>query len=291
VSPEAFDLHPDALLAPSQPPRVRVQWLGTAGFAIEHDGHTLLIDPYVTRASLARCLLSTLTPDEVAIARYVPKASAIVVGHTHFDHALDVPAIARRTGAVVLGSRSAVALCRSYGIPDAQVRDVERAPGSQPAIAEVGPFRLRFVPSAHSRFVLGRVPFPGDIQDCDDVPMRAERYRCGAVFRVEITVAERTIVHVGSAEIVTATETLRDPNLLLLCTAGWTSSDRFPERAVRTFSPRAVLLSHWDSFFSPLDQPARALPRIALPRLVDRLTRAAPDMVVGTVPLLGEVRL
>jgi L-ascorbate metabolism protein UlaG (beta-lactamase superfamily) len=29
---------------------VRVTWLGTAGFAVEHDGHVLLLDPYLTRA-------------------------------------------------------------------------------------------------------------------------------------------------------------------------------------------------------------------------------------------------
>jgi L-ascorbate metabolism protein UlaG (beta-lactamase superfamily) len=35
---------------------VRVTWLGTAGFAVEHHGHVLLLDPYLTRASLSRCV-------------------------------------------------------------------------------------------------------------------------------------------------------------------------------------------------------------------------------------------
>ena len=53
-----------------------------------------------------------------------------------------------------------------------------------PAETEVGPFRLRFFASAHSRFLLGKVPFPGEIADCDQVPLRAHQYRCGAVFGV-----------------------------------------------------------------------------------------------------------
>jgi L-ascorbate metabolism protein UlaG (beta-lactamase superfamily) len=268
---------------------VRVRWLGTAGFAIEHDGAVLLIDPYVTRASLAACVAAPLRSDAIAVARHAPRADAIVVGHTHFDHALDVPAIALATGATVLGSRSAVKLCRASGVPEAQVHDVERSPGSEPIVAEVGPFRLRFVPSAHSRFLFGRVPFPGEIADCDDVPLRTERYRCGAVFAVEIRVAGRAIVHLGSAELLANPFEAREPDLVLLCTAGWQSSRDLPERVARALSPRAVLLSHWDDFFRPLERGAHMLPAMAVPKLVDRLSSAARDVKVGAVPLLGSV--
>ncbi|MFO0760471.1 MAG: MBL fold metallo-hydrolase [Byssovorax sp.] len=271
--------------------QVRVRWLGTAGFAIEHDGAVVLIDPYLTRASLGRCLTSRLEPDHTAIVRHVPRASAIVVGHTHFDHALDVPAIARHTGAEVFGSRSAAALCLASGVPANKVRDVERSPGADPVTVEVGPFTLRFLPSAHSRLLLGRVPFPGEIADCDDIPLRAERYRCGAVFAVEIRVAGRLLVHLGSAEVVPGMSAVREPDLLMLCVAGWTSSPDLPERVATAFSPRNVLLSHWDDFFRPIGEPARALPAMALPRLVDRLGKATREAHIGTLPLLGDVWL
>jgi L-ascorbate metabolism protein UlaG (beta-lactamase superfamily) len=268
---------------------VRVRWLGTAGFAIEHEGAVLLIDPYLTRASLAACVAAPLRSDAVAVARHAPRADAIVVGHTHFDHALDVPAIALATGALVLGSRSAAALCRASGVPETRVRDVERAPGQDPVVVEVGPFRLRFVPSAHSRFLFGRVPFPGEIDDCDQIPLRTERYRCGAVFAVEIRVAGRTIVHLGSAELASTPFEAREPDLVLLCTAGWQSSGDLPERVARALSPRAVLLSHWDDFFRPLEAGAKMLPAMGVPRLVDRLARAARDVKIGAVPIFGVV--
>jgi L-ascorbate metabolism protein UlaG (beta-lactamase superfamily) len=276
----------DELAAPGAD-RVRVRWLGTAGFALEYQGTTVLFDPYLTRASLLRVVTSRLVPDARAIAAHTPRADAIVVGHTHFDHALDVPAIAALTGAQVYGSRSAVTLCRGSGLPEARLHDVERSPGADPAVAEVGPFELRFHPSAHSRFALGRVPFPGEIADCDHVPLRFDHYRCGAVFAVEIRVAGRTILHLGSAELIEANLRVREPDLLLLCAAGWTSSRDLPERVARAITPRAVLLSHWDDFFRPLERPARALPALQLPRLVDRLGRANRDAKVGVVPLLG----
>jgi L-ascorbate metabolism protein UlaG (beta-lactamase superfamily) len=276
-------------LAPEGPSAVRVRWLGTAGFAIEHQGHTVLVDPYLTRAPLRACVLGALRPDAAIVARHTPRADAIVVGHTHFDHALDVPAIALQTGARVFGSRSAAALCRASGVPEDRVRDVERSPGADPVVAEVGPFELRFHPSAHSRFLLGRVPFPGEIADCDHVPLRVERYKCGAVFAVEVRVAGKTIVHLGSAELVESSMRAREPDLLLLCAAGWTSSRDLPERVARALSPKAVLLSHWDDFFRPLDRPVRALPAMQLPRLVERLGRATREAKIGTAPLLGGV--
>jgi L-ascorbate metabolism protein UlaG (beta-lactamase superfamily) len=292
VRPEDIAWRSDALGRQGDPESVRVRWLGTAGFAIEHGGHVVLIDPYVTRASLARCVLAPLHSDVGAIRRHVPRADAIVVGHTHFDHALDVPDIALRTGARVFGSRSAARLCRASGVPEERVEVVERDPGSAAVEREVGPFRLRFIPSAHAPLILGRwVPAAGDIADCGDVPMRADAYKCGAVFGVELRVAGRTLYHMGSAELVDGAVDVKHVDLLLLCVAGWTTSRDLPERVGHSLAPGAVLLSHWDDFLRPLERPVRALPAMQMPRLVERLTRATPGVRIGTVPALGDVWL
>ena len=270
---------------------VGVTWLGTAGFAIEHQGHVVLIDPYLTRASLSRCLLAPLRTDAALVRRHVPRADAIVLSHTHFDHALDAPVIARQTGARLFGSGSAVHLCRSHGLPDAQLECVESEPDGGPCEAEVGPFHLRFWPSAHSAIFFGRVPFPGDIADCTDIPMRTEAYRCGAVCAVEIEVGGRRLFHVGSAEPVERRWRVGPVDLALACVAGWTSTERYPERLVAALSPGAVLLHHWDNFLHGLDRDARALPAMRFAALIDRLDAAAPRLPIGALPLLGTLRL
>lgn len=286
------DLHfaPNAFEVPTGRGPVRVTWLGTAGFAIEHAGTTVLIDPYLTRASLPRLIAAPLRSDPAAVARHAPRADAIVAGHTHFDHVLDVPAIARATGARVFGSRSCAALCRADGVPEAQVVDVEGSMRGEPVRAEVGPFSLRFVPSVHSAFMLGRVPFPGEIGDCEQVPMRAERYRCGAVFGVELRVAGKTLYHLGSADLLDA-RAPRDVDLLMMCVAGWTATARFADRVMGAFTPRAIVLSHWDDFLSPMSAGARMLPAMQLPRLVEGLARVDPSVRVGALALLGSIEL
>nr|MBK7070363.1 MBL fold metallo-hydrolase [Deltaproteobacteria bacterium] len=280
----------NAFEVPSGRGPIRVTWLGTAGFAIEHAGTVVLIDPYLTRASLPTLIASPLRSDHSAIARHAPKADAIVAGHTHFDHVLDVPAIARATGAKVFGSRSCATLCLGSGVPAAQVVDVEGSMRGEPLQAEVGPFTLRFIPSVHSAFMLGRVPFPGDISDCDQVPMRSHHYRCGAVFGVELRVAGKTLYHLGSADLLDV-RAPRDVDLLLMCVAGWTTTPRFTDRVMRAFTPRAILLSHWDNFFSPMSAGAKILPAMQLPRLVEGLTRVDPSVRLGALPLLGSIEL
>ena len=261
----------------------------TAGFRLEYGGHVLLIDPYLTRASLARCVTRPLRSDLALLGRHVPRADAIVAGHTHFDHVLDVPSIALSTGAAVYGSKSCATLCLGAGVPAAQVVDVE-ARGREPQRAEVGPFELHFIPSVHSSLFLGRIPFPGDISDCDQVPLRAHRYRCGAVFSVDIRVAGRRIYHLGSASLLDS-EPEPEVDLLLLCVAGWTTTERFSTRVMSALEPDKVLLSHWDDFFAPLERGARLLPAMQMPRLVEQLIHEDRGVKVGTLPILGELRL
>jgi len=290
VRPRDIEFARDELKSGDQ--GLRLRWLGTAGFAIEYQGWVLLIDPYLTRASLGRCLLSSIEPDLPTIRRYVAGADGIACGHSHFDHVLDVPTIARFTGARVFGSTSAVTLCRAAGIAADRLHDVQAMGDQSEVRLELGPFELRFVPSEHSPLLGGQVPYPGDITDCHQVPARMGDYRCGAVFNVAVTVAGRTIYHTGSANLRDdVSPSIRDIDLLLLCVAGWTATPRLVERLLSKVSPEAVLLSHWDNFFSPIERGARLMPAIKLPQLVDALTRQSADLRVGTLPLLGELVL
>jgi L-ascorbate metabolism protein UlaG (beta-lactamase superfamily) len=69
---------------------MQIRWLGHAAFALEHDGKTVLVDPFLTGNPKA-----TATADEVA-------ADAIFLTHGHGDHLGDTVDIAKRTGATVV---------------------------------------------------------------------------------------------------------------------------------------------------------------------------------------------
>lgn len=69
---------------------MNIRFLGHACFALEHEGTTLLIDPFLTG-----------NPKAAAAAGEV-QADAILLTHGHADHIGDTVDIARRTGAPVL---------------------------------------------------------------------------------------------------------------------------------------------------------------------------------------------
>jgi hypothetical protein len=78
--------------------RVVVSWFGVTQFAAAIDGRVVLLDAWVPRGP--RSGYVPTTPDEVA--RLAPER--IYLGHAHFDHAADLPAIAKATGALVVGT-------------------------------------------------------------------------------------------------------------------------------------------------------------------------------------------
>ena len=190
----------DGEVEPDPDRRLTIRWLGTAGYELRHRGTTLLIDPYLTRVALWPFLAQRVGPDTSLIARHVPeKVDGVLVGHSHFDHAMDVPPIALSTGAQVYGSESTANLCRASGVPPEQVTTFGVTGGE----VEIGPFRVRAVPSEHSRFLFGRVPYPGDIPCTCELPLRGRHYRCGQVFSYLITVGGVRLYHAGSANLST----------------------------------------------------------------------------------------
>ncbi|MBS2022617.1 MAG: MBL fold metallo-hydrolase [Deltaproteobacteria bacterium] len=90
-------------------------YLGVAGWIISGAGRTVITDPYLTRpADVDKPSVS----DPAAVAAHTPaKADLVLVGHSHIDHLLDAPAVAIRTGAELIGSRTTTALAKAAGAP------------------------------------------------------------------------------------------------------------------------------------------------------------------------------
>ncbi|MEZ5178523.1 MAG: MBL fold metallo-hydrolase [Acidimicrobiales bacterium] len=262
------------------PTAVEVRWLGVAGFALSCEGTTVLIDPYATRLGLGHLLRRHVVgPDLAAIDRYVPRADAILVGHTHFDHALDVPAIARRDGCPVYGSTSARHLLGLHGLAEqAVVVEPHRT-------VEVGPFEITFVPSAHAKLALGlAVPNGGELT-CDHVDgLTPQAYCCGQVWGIHVAVAGATIYHQGSADLVDDEVRHHDVDVFLCGIAGRQFTDRYTERIVSKLRPRTVVIAHHDDFFRPLGAESGLAFGVDVARFHDEVAAVAPDATVLALP-------
>lgn len=235
-----------------------LRYLATAGFVVEGLGHTVVIDPYITRPGVIDSLFKPLIPDAAKIRRYLPKADDVVVGHAHHDHVLDAPELCRQTGARLIGSSAVCNVGRAAGLPESQL--VETA--GREDIAS-GPFTLRGLPSLHGR-VYGRVTLPGDITAPPQWPPRMFDLRHGLVLNWYLEAAGVRMVHVDSADFIEEELRGMKADVVCLCAIGRQYRPRYVESIVELLQPRYVIPCHWDLFTVPLEAPQRVLPGVDL---------------------------
>ena len=287
-----FDREVGAELAWSDdPPDVlprgaELEWLGTAGFRLTYEGVTLLIDPYVSRADLARVATGrVLRSDPRAVARHLPRTDAVLVGHTHFDHAVDVPAVVARDGVPAYGSSS---LARLLGLFDLGHRAVVVEPHRR---YEIGPFVVSFVPSRHAKLLGGlAVPFGGEFTCHHLDGLHAAAYRCGQVWGIRIEFGGCVVYHQGSADLIDDEIPAGPVDVFLCGIAGRMFTDGYVTRILRRLQPSVVVPQHWDDFFRPLDAPVGSSFNVNLYRFPDEVARATRAPVLRTLQPLQPVR-
>jgi len=264
------------------PSGLELTWLGVSGYRIAYQGISLFIDPYVSRVPLRALLLRRQTlPDPAMIERFAGAPGPVVgvlVGHTHFDHAVDAPALARRYGTKAYGSASLGHLMRLHGLGELAVEVVPHRP------YQLGPFVVEFVPSRHSKLLFGRkVPMDGELT-CDHLDGLAPgAYRCGAVYGIRIEVAGVSLYHQGSADLDDAQLGDRKVDVFLAGVAGRNFTPRYWERILPKLDPRVVVPTHYDNFFSPLGRPQDYVRRVNLGEVPDEVRRVARDASVAAL--------
>ncbi len=109
---------------------MEIRWLGHSAFALEADGRTVLVDPFLTG-----------NPSAAASAEEVA-ADAILLTHGHADHLGDTVAIAKRTGAPVVAITELAGELGGEGI---DVRDPNLG-----GTVDLGIASVRLVPAWHT---------------------------------------------------------------------------------------------------------------------------------------------
>lgn len=225
--------------------RLTFRWLGVGGFEWRTPGYTLLLDPFVTRPSVWQVLTQRLKPSSNLIDQHLPQADAILISHAHYDHLMDAPHLARRTGASIYGSANTIAIAAAMGVDQDQLRLV--IPGDR---IQAGPFDIRLYPGKH-------VPLPGiyygPVADVLQPPLRALDYRMDRCDSCSLNIDGRKWLVWHSVE----TEGAPEADILVVGPEGGQSY--FRELCARV-RPSLLIPIHWDNFFSPLSRPMRVLP-------------------------------
>lgn len=231
--------------APSTAPSpMTLTYLGTAGWQLATPRGTLLVDPYLSRIPWADDT-SPIVPDETKIAEHTPaRADVILVSHSHFDHVLDVPLIAKRTGAYVVGTESTANLARASGVAEDHVviaRDAE--------VRTYGPFLVRAIAGLHS--LTGQRQ--ADIPPAAALPMPIEGYVEGGTLQYLVRAEGKSILFVGSANFREEKLDGLRPDVAVVAVGLREKVPDYTCRLMRALrSPPLVLANHFDAFTEKL---------------------------------------
>ena len=243
------------------PSSLELTYLGAAGWQIDDGTVTVLIDPYISRIKygggghpdddrpdFARTDLAW--SDTALIDSIVTDADFILVHHGHFDHLGDVPYIARKTGAKVIGTETVISILRAYGVPDDQLYAVGGGEDYQ-----FDGFSVRVVPGIHSALADKHYFDSRRWTDASglEAPLRIEQFIEGGSLSFLARFDGHTVLTMGSMNFLEREFEGLDPDILL---AGINGSRlglyEYDRRLLQvTGHPPVVIPTHWDNFRLP----------------------------------------
>lgn len=263
-----------------------IRWLGTAAVLVSDGETSLLIDPYFSRPSLRTLFTQKIKPDEPLVREWLVRSGAIhpdavLVSHSHIDHALDAPFIAKETGADILGSASTAVIAEGQGVLEGQIKTV--VPGKA---VTYGKFTVRFIKSQHG----GWFPQGKNIAAPFFSPTWAFNYRMGEVYSILIEHPEGTILHHASAGFIPGNLDNYRADVVLLGIALRPDLQTYMQNVVLPVHAKTVIPIHWDDFFLPLGKPLKPLPAVKLNRFFHDMKTYYPAIKVRTLPLNVRVK-
>jgi len=251
-----------------KPRQVSLEYMGAAGWRITDGTTIILIDPYLSRIigppppgrpvphvpGDTRPVYGwddAAVPNVTSIDSRIKRADFILVTHTHYDHVLDVPHIALKTGATVIGTESTENVVRAYDIPEEQLITVRGGEDYN-----FGTFTLKVIPSLHSpldhKHYFSSATAPANMK----APLTLRQMHPeGSTLAYLIRFHRHQILAFGGMNYIEREiEGLRPDVVLVGAGASRTEIYDYTGRLMRDLGfPPLVLPTHWDNFLVPYE--------------------------------------
>ena len=251
---------------------VTVRYAGTATLLFS-DGATLwMTDGWFSRPGPLTTLFGKIEPDRDTIrwgleAMAVDRLAAVIPLHSHYDHAMDSPEVARLTGATVYGSEATANICRGWNLPEDRIALL-----SDGVAFQLGDFVITPIVSRHFQFpdpeMVQTMLVDNEIPEPLVPPASAFDYKLGEAYVLHVTHPKGRFLVVGSAGFIPGLLEGTDVDVIFLGVGGIGSQtaeyrEQFWAETVGATDPERIIPIHWDSLTGPLRGPMTGEVRIA----------------------------
>ena len=285
----------------AQDDSLQLKYLGTAGWEITDGQTTVLIDPYISRIKLGSgpSISESDTrksyhrndffeSDTILINSILQKVDFILVHHSHFDHLSDVPYIAKRTGAKVIGTETTCNILRAYGISDEQLVTVKGGEDYQ-----FEGISVKVIPSLHS--ALGKKKYfdSRTYTEPPVAPLKIKDFIEGGSLMFFVRFQGHKVLTAGSMNFIEREVQGLQPDIIL---PGVNFSRleiyNYTERLLKaTNFPKIVIPAHWDNFRVPYGFSQEAAIEKKIKPFIEEVKAASPESKVIVPVHLETIRI
>ncbi len=278
---------------------VKVTWLGVTTLLFDDDETQILIDGFFSRPSILDVIFSRPVVSDMFTINYaldefrVRRRAAVSPLHSHYDHAMDVGAIANRSSASVVGTESTANIARGAGVPDEQIILVTNGDS-----LEFGQFTVTFITSRHVPNGFGDDHLlAGFMSEPLIQPAEVTEWREGGSWSVLISHPLGTTLVQGSAGFIEDALAETRADVVMMSIAGLTSQGRkyatdYWEQTVKHTGATRVYVLHHDDFTRPFGRvelyPTSFDNVVASAQWLTSLARASEKHIEILRPTFGE---
>lgn len=280
---------------------VLLQYLGSGGLLIGWRGSVVMTAPFFSNPGFLRVGLGMRLPIRPSrIEAGLPAGltlDALLVGHSHYDHLMDVPDVLLKTEGdpLVYGSRTTRHLLagdpRMADLLATRFRELDGSEGDQhhegrwwPLAPGVRAMALR---SGHAPHFWGIRMYAGDLDDPrTEPPTRAKHWREGPTYAFLIDLLDASGNVAVRLHIQDAASTApqgypprqissRPVDIAVVCVGGAQQVRDYPGAVLGKLAPKLVVLSHWEDFFRDPESKPRVVRGTDLEELLEDVAVAS----------------
>lgn len=244
---------------------LKIQFVGVSTLVISDDSTTIMTDGFFSRFSSWDMLFGEIEPQTADIKWAVDKLAmdkldAILVVHSHFDHAMDAPEVAKLTGAPMYGSASTANIGRGWNLAENQIKVFQDGRAMQ-----FGKFKVTPILSNHYVFANAAVKEQalGGNQEITELlvpPVSALAYKMGGAYSFLFEHPEGSFLLQSSAGWKSGSLDGIQVDKVILGVGGLGAQTEdyqatYFKELVDAVSAKHIYLIHWDAFAGSIRQP------------------------------------